>query len=297
MVEFLPSCNNKRNFLALILVSAALSSIISVPSQAFALPSGRKILVLDLDAGTNFSGLLFSVDPTTGARTIISDFGVGANQGVNPVELAVDGSGQILVVDPGADLLFSVDPTTGARTIISDFGVGSNQVTGPVDVAIDASGQILIIDLTGGTDAKGALFSVDPTTGARTIISDFGVGANQGHHPEDLAVDASGQILVVDSVAGTNFRGLLFSVDPTTGARTIISDFGVGANQGNTPFDVAVDASVQILVLDPNAGPALRGVLFSVDPTTGARTIISDFGVGANRGLEPFAMAIDALGQ
>src|SRR2546426_343737 len=187
MVEFLPSCNNKRNFLALILVSAALSSIISVPSQAFALPSGSKILVLDLDAGTNFSGLLFSVDPTTGART---------------------------------------------------------------------------------------------------IISEFGVGANQGDHPEDFAVDASRQILVVDFVAGTNFRGLLFSVDPTTGARTIISDFGVGANQGNTPFDVAVDASGQILVLDPNAGPALRGVLFSVDPTTVAGTIISDFGARANRGLE-----------
>src|SRR2546428_364365 len=146
MVEFLPSCNNKRNFLALILVSAALSSIISVPSQAFALPSGSKILVLDLDAGTNFSGLLFSVDPTTGARTIISDFGVGANQGVNPVELAVDGSGQILVVDPGADPLFSVDPTTGARTIITDFGVGANRGREPVAMATDAFAPRLTSD-------------------------------------------------------------------------------------------------------------------------------------------------------
>src|SRR2546425_481369 len=117
MVEFLPSCNNKRNFLALILVSAALSSIISVPSQAFALPSGSKILVLDLDAGTNFSGLLFSVDPTTGARTIISDFGVGANQG--------SGSGL-----RGIALFPLLNPSRGVVSISSDPGTlntpGSN---------------------------------------------------------------------------------------------------------------------------------------------------------------------------
>src|SRR2546428_11564256 len=115
MVEFLPSCNNKRNFLALILVSAALSSIISVPSQAFALPSGSKILVLDLDAGTNFSGLLFSVDPTTGARTIISDFGVGANQGLKPFDIAVDASGQILVVRRVADVRICGGPPSDER--------------------------------------------------------------------------------------------------------------------------------------------------------------------------------------
>jgi len=119
------------------------------------------------------------------------------------------------------------------------------------------------------------------------VLSDFGVGVNQGLDPFGVAVEASGHILVIDGDAGTGGLGALFRVDPTTGVRTLLSDFGVGVNQGNLPFGVAVEASGNILVIDSAAG-----ILFRVDPITGARTVLSDFGIGANQGVVPVGVAV-----
>ncbi|MEE9459422.1 MAG: hypothetical protein V3V84_06660 [Candidatus Bathyarchaeia archaeon] len=49
-------------------------------------------------------------------------------------------------------------------------------------------GDILVLDPTAGTGGKGALFRVDPTSGERTLLSNFGVGANQGSGPQGVAV-------------------------------------------------------------------------------------------------------------
>ncbi len=188
--------------------------------------------------------------------------------------------------------LFRVDPVSGARTLLSDFGVGTNQGFDPTGVAVESNGQILVIDYVVGTGGQGALFRVDPVSGARTLLSDFGVGANQGSDPVSVAVESNGQILVIDSIAGTGFTGALFRVDPVSGARTLLSDFGVGTNQGFDPTGVAVESNGQILVTDPNAGTGGQGALFRVDPVSGARTLLSDFGVGANQGLGPASVAV-----
>jgi hypothetical protein len=87
-------------------------------------------------------------------------------------------------------------------------------------------------------DETGALFSVDPVTDERRILSDFG-DATQcvdpgpekclGHTPFGVAMDALGKILVIDLGAGTDQRDALFSIDPSgerAGERTILSDFG-----------------------------------------------------------------------
>jgi len=86
---------------------------------------------------------------------------------------------------------------------VSDFGVGVNQGLDPFGVAVEASGHILVIDGDAGTGGLGALFRVDPTTGERALLSDFGVGANQGVDPVGVAVEASGNILIIDQSAGT----------------------------------------------------------------------------------------------
>jgi hypothetical protein len=65
-------------------------------------------------------------------------------------------------------------------------------------VAVEAGGTILVVDRSAGTNGQGGLFRVDPTTGARTVLSDFGSGANQGVDPLGVAVEAGGTILVVD---------------------------------------------------------------------------------------------------
>ena len=237
--------------------------------------------------------------PVNSPATVLSDFGDGTDTGRNPRAVAVEADGQILVTTglPGTvdnrPLLVRVDPVTGARAVVSDFEGSSARREEPRGVAVEAGGAILVLDAQGGLNALGQLFRVDPQTGDRALLSDFGQGANPGISPTSVAVEASGQILVTDEGHPiTSPLGLLFRIDPQTGARTILSDFNTGANTGREPQGVAIEANGQILVVDKHAGTPGRGMVFRVDPQSGAREIVSDFNVGANQGGDPLALAV-----
>ncbi|MGH2670303.1 MAG: hypothetical protein ACRDH5_14500, partial [bacterium] len=159
-------------------------------------------------------------------------------------------------------------------------------------MAVESNGTILVVDEDAGTGSRGALFRVDPLSGARTLVSDFGSGANPGAEPVGVAVESNGTLLVVDADAGTGSLGALFRVDPLSGTRTVLSDFGSGANPGIDPVGVAVESNGTLLVVDPEAGTAGQGLLFRVDPLSGARILVSDFGSGANPGIQPFGVAV-----
>jgi len=247
------------------------------------------ILVVDMAAGTASHGALFRVDPTTGTRTLLSDFANPAQGplGGDPIDVTVEATGAILVSDSlavSSGALFRMDPMTGTRTLLSDFG---NPAQGPLGrapdgVAVETTGAILVVDPAAGTAFHGALFRVDPTTGTRTLLSDFGnpIQGPLGNSPSRVAIEAVGTILVTDRVVAPGILDVLYRVDPTTGTRTLLSDFGNPAQGplGGYPCGVAVEMSGAILVADADAGTALHGGLFRMNPTTGMRILLSDFG-------------------
>jgi parallel beta-helix repeat protein len=253
-----------------------------------AVERSRQILVVDPEAGTNNRGSLSRIDPNNGLRTPIHDFGnpgqasQGTPLGVNPVGLAVEPTGHILVVDDGGvtaggggeGRLFRVNPSTNVRTILNDFGKSSEGplVPHPIDVAVEPSGRILVLDKDAGTHLRGALFRIDPTTRKRTVLSDFGDPAQgaPGTSPTSIAVEASGTILVI---CDRNGDGRLYRIDPKNGFRTEISHFDNPAQgpTGEFPFDVAVTPDGGILVVD-----IAHTALFLVDPVTGFRIRLTD---------------------
>jgi hypothetical protein len=288
-----------------------------------ALGPGGVILVADTDAGTGGTGTLFSVNPLTGMRTIMSTFGNMAQgaTGIDPFFVAVAATGAILVTDDdaGTDLpldgqvggngaLFSVNPLNGNRTMLSDFGNTLQGPTGvhPVGVAIVPliqSGDALVIDFLAGTNGAGALFSVNPTTGKRTLVSDFGspMQGPGGSDPMSVALGTAGDILVVDEDGAICGNGALFKVNPINGARTLVSNFCSAAQgpTGENPHGVALEASGDILVTDRSAGTGVSGALFRVNPITGARTLLSDFGdmTQGPVGRTPTGVIPDTAGQ
>lgn len=273
-----------------------------------AVEASGQILVVDVDAGTGTRGALFRVDPGTGTRTLLSDFGNDdqGTLGVDPSGVAVEASGKILIIDMSAarlslGTLVRVDPVHGRRTVLSDFSDADQGPLGvnPGGVAVEASGQILVADFDVGPGRRGALFRVDPGTGDRTILSNFGDSAQGplGREPGGVAVEADASILVIDFSAGTGNRGALFRINASTGTRTLLSNFGNNAQgpRGMDPVGVAVEADGTILVVDVTAGRGDRGALFRLDAVAGTSILFSNFVDDARdpRGGDPIRVAVD----
>lgn len=293
-----------RRWVGFLALAVAISTVGLATGANGAVPvQPGEILVIDQAAGT--SGLLFVVNPITGERRVLSDFGDGTQGpvGVAPGGLALEQSGGILVVDQNAGTdtrgaLFRVNPNDGSRTLVTDFGNSQQGTLGndPRDAAVEASGQILIIYQNGGgTGSRGSVHRVDPTTGNRTLVTIFDAISD----PWRVAVEASGTILVTDSNGGTDQRGALYRIDPATGNVLRTFDFGNAAegDLGVDPLGQAVEASGNILVADRTAGPAggsQAGAVFRVDGTTGQRVLLSDFFDPAQGpiGVDPFDVAV-----
>ena len=150
----------------------------------------------------------------------------------------------------------------------------------PAQAAVKA-GDILVADQNGGTGSRGALFVVNPKTGQRTILSDFGDPA-QGSLGNlwSVAVGRAGQIFVTAFLSDPpSDKSLLFRVNPRTGKRTVISDFSQGDIRGLLYYGLAVDAEGQVIAnLDRSEPPAFepRYALVRVDPKTDERALITD---------------------
>ncbi|MGE3844593.1 MAG: hypothetical protein AB7I50_23760, partial [Vicinamibacterales bacterium] len=127
---------------------------------------------------------------------------------------------QMGFVPPGSAAITVV----GTRTLVSDFGSAAQGVGGlePLGVSVESSGALLVVDRDAGTALRGALFRIDPQTGIRTLVSDFGdiAKGTLGVDPLGVGVETSGAILVVDANAGGGGRGILFRIDAGSGART-----------------------------------------------------------------------------
>lgn len=268
------------------------------------LPLAAQLNPADI-AVVDYSVGLLRLDPITGTRTVLSDFDNPSQGelGLGPFNLANESSEAILVLDPQVNKLFRVNSITGERTVLSDF---SDPTQGPVadsasgggilGIAVEVSGEILVTAQgagsadEGGTVFRDALLRVDPVTGQRTMFSDFGdptQGTLGGQCTFGVAVEASGTILVTDcNNLGDSPGGLLFRIDPVTGQRTVLSDFGNPAegSLAQFPSGIAIEASGSILVAAPFAGSFPEGTLdpggalFRVDPVSGQRTLLSDFG-------------------
>jgi streptogramin lyase len=292
--------------------SVDLNGVAVGPSRIWAVASNFDQLV--------GKGVLFGIDPLTGNRVIVSDFADSSQgpTGQQPFRVIQESSGMVLVSDPDtgtvvsgigpAGVIFRIDPSTGTRTILSDFGDPSQGPIGrdPFNMAIDASGNIIVADLRAGIAGNGIIFSVDPITGFRTIVSDFQIpsGFPTGRNPNGLTIDSSGNLIATTDKFTGIVRELLIRIDPLTGTRTIMSDF-TDVSQGplgsSSDRSVAVESSGNHIVLDERSGtpqgttfPMGTGQLFRVDPLTGNRIVLSDFDDGSQgqRGINALDVAI-----
>lgn len=279
------------------------------------------ILVIDYFGGTDGRGALVAVDPATGQRRTLSDFGnaVQGSLGSSPLSVAVfrckleertesanskaenrnphDCSNeeivQIFVSDSTA--LLKVDPSTGYRTLVSDFGQGDlNEGVFNYGLAVNAKGKVIASQhkqVLPNLEIHEVLVHIDPETDARILVSDLfnpDQGAiYSGTFITDLVIEHSGKILIGTANENNFASGAIFRVNPSTGKRKLLSDL-TNAAQGPVASlyfstGLATEASKQIVaitntVADENNNLFGGDFLLRIDPKTGQRTVLSDFG-------------------
>jgi len=280
--------------------SGNLTAVTKIPSDLLGL--GRTILALDAFGGTNQDGALIAINPSTGQRSLVSDFGnpsQGLPLGVTPRGVAASsgilGFGTaIYVIDNNAGtnshgLLTKIDPNTGNRTVLSDFGDNAQGPLGssPSSIAIAPAGlfglepKLLVLDTAVGTFQVGVLFIVD-SSGNRRALSDLGSsdqGQVLGAAPQKVAVFPGGMgepaaIYVIDSGLAW---GALFRIDASNGNRILVSDFqDQTKGPGDDPREITTTASGDLLVADDFLNTLAQPKLLLIDHLSGERMTTSD---------------------
>jgi uncharacterized repeat protein (TIGR01451 family) len=107
---------------------------------------------------------LYTLDPVTGATTLIGPFGT---TGGVVIDLALSSSGAMYLHDIGDDSIYSVDKATGVATLIGSTGFDASYAQG---MDFDYSDDTLYAWIyTGG--GTGNFCSIDLATGAATALS------------------------------------------------------------------------------------------------------------------------------
>ncbi|MBU2689670.1 MAG: hypothetical protein KJ970_02005 [Candidatus Eisenbacteria bacterium] len=226
-----------------------------------------------LGLGNRPGALLLMDEDGVGSRALFSDRALS-----DPVSAALDGEGNIVILDASANPA-GLDHATGAIfyldlfTGMLDLLYWSDNLYSPVELKADG-GEFLIVDELADPfqdpvpERKGAIFRLESLQGPMHLFS----AAEPFRKPQSLVRAGNGDIYVADISAdpqGTGRNtGAVFRLDGETGAlvETIVSDYFVD------PKDLDLLPDGRILLTDefsdPYGYPARTGALFTIDPAT-----------------------------
>ena len=207
--------------------------------------AGPQIADLTITKATNPAGgtdFPFVLNPDDNSRFLAKwgTPGSGNGQFYNPYDAAVDGDGNVYVVDYGNSRIQKFDGDGGYLTQWGGYGSGNGQFNNPVGVAIDGDGNVYVADYNNNRIQK-----FDGDGGYLTQWGTPGSGNGQFSSPFGVAVDGDGNVYVADS---SNHRIQKF--DGGGGYLGQWGTLGSGDGQFNSPVGVAVDGDGNVYVAD-----------------------------------------------
>lgn len=205
----------------------------------------------------------------------------------DPYDVALDGNGNIYVVETGSSIVQKAPLTDPSCTTASDcVSVGSalsQPLSNPSGVAVDASGNVYIADTV-----NNRVLMVPPTDLACTTASDcVSVGSALTTpllNPEGVAVDVSGNVYISDT-----YNHRVLKVPSTDLACTTPADCTTIGSGMVSPDGLAVDASGNVYITDYSSSIGILMETFSGGTYTQSL-------VGSGLSI-PTGVAVDASGN
>jgi hypothetical protein len=233
------------------------------------------------------SGVVSTLAGSAGQQGTSDGTGTGALF-YDPQNLAIDGFGNLYVVDGAANTVRRVVIATGAVTTIagsprktgSANGMGSSaRFDDPVGVGTDSSGNVYVADSGNNTirmvTPAGVVTTLAGSAGSTGSIDGTGASA-RFNFPSGVAVDSTDDIFVADSGNDT-----IREISPALAVSTIAGAAGQEENidglalnaRFDTPGDIALDSSDVLYIADTGNNTVRRFVQGSLSAPTGSVTV------------------------
>jgi uncharacterized repeat protein (TIGR03803 family) len=251
------------------------------------------------------NGMLFSLDPGTGAFAVLHSFG-GNGDGSNPYTGLVRANDVLYGTTEfggahGAGTVFALHLKTGAEEVLYSFCSkmepcprGAN----PYASLIDVNGM-LYGTTVGGAQGAGTVFAVHAKTGTEKLLYSFCSlpKCRDGDDPIAGLTAANGTLYGTTVYGGASRRGALFAIDPDTGSETVPYSFCSLPNCADGDYPEAAPLAVGAMLYGATwaGGSSDGGTVFSLNTNTGAETLLHAFS-GSGDGQNPEASLIDVNG-
>src|SRR6266480_1561147 len=303
---------------------AATSASLSHPNGV-ALDAGGNLYIADLG-----NERIRKVVAATGIVTTVAgngvfgfagDGGAATNASLSgPAGVAVDASGNLYIADYSNHRIRKVDAASGIITTVAGNGslsfagdggaAASASVSGPAGVAVDADGNLYIANYSTHrirkVDAATGIITTVAGNGNPSFAGEGGAATSAGVYvPTGVALDVSGNLYIAD-YGNQRIR----KVDAASGIITTVAGNGSSAFAGdgsaatsaslNSPAGVALDASGNLYIADPNNNrirkvAAATGIITTV---AGGGSSLGDGGAATSASLyDPTALTLDASGN
>ncbi len=183
----------------------------------------------------------------------------------------------------GGGTVFALDPNTGAEKVLYSFCGKKRCADGrnPLASLIDVKGTLYAMTSAGGAHRQGAVVALDPKTGAEKVLYSFcsEENCNDGFFPWGSLIDVKGTLYGTASLGGQDEAGAVIAVDPDTGVEKVLHAFcsREHCTDGGIPLDGLIDINGTMYGTSFSGGAAGEGVVFAIDPGTGAESVIYSF--------------------
>jgi uncharacterized repeat protein (TIGR03803 family) len=237
-------------------------------------------------------GTIFSIDPKTDAETVLYSFSQGP---IGPAVLVYQ-AGPIYGItyaggangDDGS--AFTFNPSTKSFTTLFNFGGASG--INPNPQLIYENGLFYGTTAFGGKgcthfDGCGTVFTINPSTGAESVLHAF-KASTEGVTPNGDLIYHAGSLFGDTAIGGNKACrygcGVSFKMKAATGDETVLEEFE-SRGENYTGATAVAGSAYETL---PNGGSAGFGQLIKVDLKTGKQTVLYTLGGGSD-GSDPGA--------